>query len=200
MSANLKSDALYMTEDEYLEFERDSKSRHEYIDGRLIDHQGESPNHNRIVMSLSILVGSHVRGKDCEAFGGDQRVKIKRDKNYLYPDLSAACGESEFNDDNPQALLNPILVIEVLSSSIGQFDQDEKFMLYRQIDSFREYVLVWQDKAKIARYFLNDENIWEFADANGLESNIRLKSIDCTLSLADVYDNVIFEQKTEESH
>lgn len=199
MPANPKSDVIYMTEDEYLEFERNSESRHEYINGEVFAMAGASPNHNRLTMRLSRLIDTHLDGKDCEAFGGDQRVKIKRDKSYLYPDLSAACGESDFNDDNPQALLNPILVIEVLLSSTGQFDQDEKFMLYRQIDSFREYVLVWQDKAKMLRFYLNDESIWEFADANGLEDNIMLKSIDCTLSLADVYANVTFEHESAKS-
>ena len=103
------------------------------------------------------------------------------------------CGDSMFTDDNPQALLNPILIIEVLSSSTEQFDRGAKFRKYRQLDSLREYVLVSQEFAQIERFYLKENDIWEFTDTSGLDSNITLKSIDCTFSLADVYANVVFE-------
>jgi len=103
------------------------------------------------------------------------------------------CGDSTFTDDNPQALLNSILIIEVLSSSTEQFDRGAKFRKYRQLDSLREYVLVSQEFAQIERFYLKDGNIWEYIDISGLDSNITLKSIDCTFSLADVYANVVFE-------
>lgn len=193
MSANPGSDGLYMTKAEYLEFERNSDIKHEYINGEVFAMAGAKPNHNRLTMKLSRLIDTHLDGKECEAFGGDQPLHIEQIDSYVYPDLTIACGESEFTEDPLPALLNPLLIIEVLSPSTERFDRDEKFILYRQITSFREYVLVFQDSARIVCFYLNENNIWEFSDAVGLESSITLKSIDCSLSLADVYANVVFE-------
>lgn len=196
MSANPISNR--MTPAEYLEFERESDIRHEFIDGEVYAMAGASPRHNLIMMTLSYLIFGHLLDKDCNAYGENQRLGIEKSKgkDYLYPDMSVVCGEATFTDDNPQALTNPQLIIEVLSPTTAKFDLDEKFALYRQLDTFREYVLVWQDKAKIARYHLNDNNIWEFTDVTGLDSHINLKSIDYDLSLADVYQRVTFDDET----
>ena len=195
MSANPNSDSVLMTKAEYLEFERSSEMRHEYVNGEVFAMAGASPTHNDLVMTLSYLIFGHLIGKNCDSYGENQRIMIESADTYLYPDMSVVCGEKQFTDDKPQALLNPILIIEVLSPSTEKFDRDEKFGLYRQLESFREYMIVWQDKAKISRYYLNDENIWEFADANGRDANITLKSIDCMLTLEDVYQRVTFENE-----
>lgn len=191
MSANPNSN--YMTVAEYLEFERESDIRHEYINGEVNAMAGASPNHNRITMKLSYRLYGNLTGKTCEVFGGDQRVQMERYKTYFYPDLSVVGGEPQFTDDKPEALQNPILIIEVLSPTTEKFDRDEKFSLYRQLDSLREYALVSQESPRIACYYLNENNIWEFSDAVGLESSITFKSLDCTLSLADIYEHVVFE-------
>ncbi len=140
MSANPRSNDFMMTEAEYLEFERNSDIKHEYYRGEVFAMAGASPNHNRLTVKLLRLIDIHLDGKDCEAFGGDMLVKIEASKDRFYPDLSVVCGDSTFTDDNPQALLNPILIIEVLSSSTDQFDRGAKFRKYRQLDSLREYV------------------------------------------------------------
>jgi len=198
MSANPNS--VKMTVDEYLEFERESDIRHEFINGEVYAMAGASPSHNRIVRNLTVSLFNDLDAQDCESFGEGQKVALEnvKDRGYLYPDTSVVCDDPEFTEDNPPALKNPILVIEILSPSSQKFDSDEKFAMYRKIDTFREYVLVWQDKAKIARYYLNDENIWEFADATGLDSSIHLKSIDCILALADVYQRVIFDESSQQ--
>ena len=196
MSANPRSDGLYMTKAEYLEFERNSDTKHEYINGEVFAMAGAKPNHNRLTMKLSRLIDTHLDGKDCEAFNGDQRLEIEPLDSYVYPDITVTCGESKFTEDPLPALLNPLLIVEVLSPSTERFDRDEKFILYRQIETFREYVLVFQDSARIVCYYLNANNIWEFRDALGLESTITLKSIDSTLSLADIYANVVFDTDT----
>ena len=196
MSANPNS--THMTTAEYLEFERESEIRHEFIDGEVYAMAGASPRHNLIMMPLSYLIFGHLIGKDCTAYGENQRVKVEKPKgdDYLYPDMSVVCGDPLYSDDNPQALLNPKLIIEVLSPSTAKFDLDEKFALYRQLDSFREYVLIWQDKAKVARYYLNDENnMWEFVDVTGLEAKITLKSIGYNMLLSDVYQSVTFDKE-----
>ena len=192
MSASSNSDGLYMTEAEYLEFEYNSEMRHEYINGQVIERSGKNPNHNRLTVRLSALLYGHLQETNCEGFGSQMRVNINASSAHVYPDLSVACF-SKFTSDPIEALLNPILIIEVLSPSTEKFDRDEKFRLYRGLDSLREYVLVSQEFPAISSYYLNADNIWEFNDTVGLESSITLKSIDCTLSLADIYENVVFE-------
>lgn len=202
MSANPKHEFPIMTIEEYLEFERNSDIKHEYINGIVRPVYLESDdyipsfshvNHNRLTAMLTHLTIGHLQN-DCEAFAMNQRIKIENPDTYFYPDISVVCGQPHFTDDNPQALLNPILIIEVLSPSTEKFDRDDKFRMYRSLESLREYVLVSQDTPQIKSFYLNDTHIWEFTDAVGLDSSILLQSIDCTLSLADVYQRVIFEE------
>ena len=192
MTANPKSDD-YITKNEYLELLIGSETKYEYLRGDVYAMAGASPNHNRIVFRLGSRLDDHTANKNCEGFGGDQLVEIKNFDSRFFPDLSVVCGEPEFTDDKPQALLNPRLIIEVLSPSTEKFDRDEKFRIYRGLESLREYVLVSQDSAKIVCYYLNDNDVWEFRAVVGLESSITLKSLDYTLSLADVYQRVTFE-------
>ncbi len=192
MSANPQM--TKMTIAEYLEYERNSDIKHEYLQSEVYAMAGASPNHNRLTFRLGSRIDNHIEGKGCEGFSGDQLVYIEKADTYFYPDISVTCNKPEFTDDNPQALKNPQVIIEVLSPSTQEFDKDEKFTIYRKIQSFREYVLVWQDKARIVSYYLNDDGQWEFNDVTGLDSSITLKSIDCTLPLADIYQNVTFEE------
>lgn len=198
MTANPKSDHLTMTKKEYLEFLANSDIKYEHIRGVVYAMAGASPNHNRLAFRLGSRLDDNTANKDCEGFSGDQLIEIEQFDSRFYPDLSVVCGEPKFTDDNPQALLNPILVIEVLSPSTEKFDRDEKFRIYRGLDSLREYVLVSQDAPQITSYYLNDQDVWEFRDTVGLDSEITLQSIDCTLSLADVYQRVTFEDETNE--
>ncbi len=193
MSANPRSNDFMMTEAEYLEFERNSDIKHEYYRGEVFAMAGASPNHNRLTLALSHFLFTHLSGSGCEAFGGDQLVEVEKLDTAFFPDISVVCGESQFTDDSLPALLNPILIIEVLSSSTEAYDRGKKFQLYRQLDSLQEYVLVAQDSARIECFYLNENDIWELTDAVGLESSVTLKSIDCTLNLADIYANVVFE-------
>jgi len=182
-----------MTKTEYLEFLSNSDIKYEYIKGEVLAMAGAKPNHNRLTaMLLHLLIGKF-SGKGCEAFGGDQLVEVEKLDTSFFPDLSVTCGESQFTDDSLPALLNPTLIIEVLSSSTEAYDRGKKFQMYRQLDSLREYILVAQDSVRIECFYLNDVDIWELTDAVGLESSLTLKSIDCTLNLADIYANVVFE-------
>lgn len=200
MSANPNN--LYMTKVEYLEFLSKSTEKYEYINGWVKPLHGEVEdhvpsfvhiNHNHITMSLSYLIYASLIGKNCTPFGGDQRLEIEKLDVYFFPDLSVVCGDVEFTEDSLPAIIDPVLIIEMLSPSTELYDRTKKFQMYRQIDSLREYVLVSQESARIERFYLNTQGIWEFIDAAGLESSIMLKSIDCNLSLSDVYANVTFE-------
>lgn len=193
MSANPKYDSIIMTETEYIAFERDSEIRHEYIQGEIVAMAGASQNHNRLAATMMFLVYGHLRGRGCEVYGGDMRVKIGTADIQTYPDLSVVCGDIHFTDDVPPAMLNPNLIIEVLSPSTESYDRGKKFSTYRQLPSLQEYVLVSQDSAHIERFVRKNDDVWEFSDAVGLGATVILSSIDCPLALADVYENVTFE-------
>lgn len=195
MTANPKSDGIYMSKDEYLEFLINSEVKYESINGEVIAMAGAKPNHNRLTMRLSRLIDTHLDDKNCEVFGGDQRLEIEKLKSSFFPDLSVVCGDVQFTEDSLPAILDPILIIEVLSSSTESFDRGKKFQMYRQLNSLREYALVSQDSARIERFYLNENDIWEFSDTVGLDASITLKSIDCTLSLAALYQHVTFEDE-----
>lgn len=197
MSANPNS--LYMTKAEYLEFLSDSDIKYEYIKGEVFGMAGAKPNHNRLTVKLTRLLDTHLDTKDCEVFGGDQLLAIEKLDTSFFPDLSVVCGDVRFTEDSLPAIVDPLLIIEILSPSTELYDRTKKFQMYRQIDSLREYVLVSQDEARIERFYLNTEmDVWEFIDVTRLESSITLKSIDCMLSLSDVYANVTFEDVDSE--
>lgn len=179
-----------MTEAEYLEFNRDSEIRHEYLHGEVVAMAGASPNHNRISLALSSILLIHLRGKDCEAFGESMRIKIEAADAQTYPDLSVVCGEPQFTDDNPPALLNPIVLVEILSPSTESYDRGKKFQYYRQLTTLQDYILVSQDAPHIECYFHKPNQNWELSEASGLESSILVPSLDLTLQLSDVYENV----------
>lgn len=142
MSANPRSDDLYMTKAEYLEFLNNSEIKYEYINGEVVAMAGAKPNHNRLTMMLSYLLVSQLSGKGCEAFGGDQRVEIEKLNTYYFPDLSVVCGDSQFTDDSLPAIVDPVLIIEVLSPSTESFDRGKKFQMYRQLDSLRDSLIL----------------------------------------------------------
>jgi Uma2 family endonuclease len=195
MSANPQYNNPNMAEAEYLQFEQDSNIRHEYLQGEVVAMAGASRKHNQITGALMFLLYGHLRNKDCEVYGGDMRVKIDKVDVQTYPDFSVFCGSPEFTDDPVPALLNPILIIEVLSPSTESYDRGKKFQYYRTIPSLQEYVLVSQDQAQVEKYVRQPNNRWELSDASGLEDHITLASIDCKLSLEDVYENVTFESE-----
>jgi Uma2 family endonuclease len=183
---------IQMTETEYLEFERQSEFKHEYINGEIFAMAGASDEHNLIVASLIIAIGSQLRGSNCKIYPSDMRVKIEATGSYLYPDMLVLCGEKKFAAGSFDTLLNPSLIIEVLSPSTEAYDRGKKFADYRKISSLQEYVLVSQDKASIERCTRRENRKWTFIEFEGLESSLELSSIGATLDLADVYEQISF--------
>ncbi len=189
MSAILKTK---LTPEEYLEFERKSEERHEYFDGEIFAMSGAKRNHNKIVGNLSGLIWQHLKGKDCEFYPTDMRVFVPETGLYTYPDLVVVCGEPKFKDDVFDTLLNPVLLIEVLSESTESYDRGKKFQHYRSIESLQEYVLVSQDEARIEKYVKQGDGFWILSEAVGLESEIEFSSIECGIALSEVYDKIDF--------
>jgi Uma2 family endonuclease len=181
-----------MTPQAYLEFERASEIKHEYFEGEVFAMSGASRNHNRIVISVGASLYAQLRQSPCEVFPSDMRVKAHSGL-YTYPDISAACSEPQFEDTAVDTLLNPILIIEVLSPSTERYDRGRKFQHYRHIPSMQEYVLIAQDSCHVERYVRRPNNEWVLSETADINSALELTSIQCRLALADIYENVTFE-------
>jgi Uma2 family endonuclease len=182
------------TAETYLAFERASEESHEFIDGEVFLMGGASEEHTLVVMSTSFSLYSQLRSRPCKVYTNDMRVKIGA-ADYTYPDIIALCGEASLEDKHGDILLNPTVIIEVLSTSTESYDRGKKFQHYRTIESLQEYLLVSQDTPRIERYIRQDANNWLLTDAKGLDAVLGLPSIGCTLLLADIYEKVEF--KTE---
>ncbi|HEX2061543.1 MAG TPA: Uma2 family endonuclease [Thermoanaerobaculia bacterium] len=185
----------YVTPAEYLDLEQRSETRNEYINGCIFARSGASRAHNLITLNLSGLLWSQLRGRGCEAYGSDMRVKVSPTGMYTYPDLVAVCGEPRFEDPHIDTLLNPVAIIEVLSESTEAYDRGEKFAHYRRIESLREYVLVAQDKMRVEHYRRDGEQ-WVLTEINDADGVLELSSINCRIALRDVYEKVDFDSAT----
>ncbi|HXH95512.1 MAG TPA: Uma2 family endonuclease [Thermoanaerobaculia bacterium] len=183
-----------LTPEEYLDIERKSEIRSEYINGRMIAMWGASWRHSIVSGNLFRELSSQLRGKACEAHTNDLRVKVSPTGMYTYPDIVALCGEAELEDEHLDTLLNPSVIIEVLSDSTEAYDRGEKFAHYRRIDSLREYVLVSQNKIRI-ELFRRDADQWIFSEVTGPDAVLHLESIDCHVAVSTIYEKVEFETK-----
>lgn len=187
------------TPGEYLELERQSEIKHEYINGEIYAMSGVSRSHDQIVWNLAATLDPQIRKSGCKGHTGDMRVKLNS-RSYVYPDLSIVCGDPLFVvEAGLDNLVNPTLVIEVLSSSTEQYDRGEKFLHYQSLDSLREYVLIAQRKPLIEVFTRQPNGKWQYEATQGLEASVMLESIGCTLSMADVYRDVIFEPEVSDS-
>lgn len=193
MTALLKK--KYISEEEYLEMEAVSPVKHEYYDGEIFQMAGASYEHNLTAGNIYASLHFQLRKKrDCAAFQNDMRLLVEKTGLYTYPDVLVVCGKPKIKKvkglDN---ILNPILIVEVLSPSTADYDKGAKFDQYRTIESLREYVLVWQDKKRVAHYAKRDDGSWILNDFIGEDAAIELQSIECSISMEDIYDKVEFE-------
>jgi Uma2 family endonuclease len=182
----------HVTAEEYLAAERLSETRSEYLDGGVFPMTGASFNHGRIVINIATELVIQLRGQNCDVLATDMKVRIQESRKFFYPDVLVVCGDPQFHDERTDIILNPDLVIEVLSPSTEAFDRGTKFEAYRTVKSLNEYVLVSQDKPMVEQYVRNNDGSWKFTEAVGLESSLSLPSIGCTLNLAAVYKRVEF--------
>lgn len=181
------------TAEEYLAFERASQERHEFLAGEVFLMTGASRQHNVISTNTVRVLGNQLRNQPCELYANDMRVKVSSTGLYTYPDVVIACGKPQFEDKEIDTLLNPTLIIKVLSSSTKDYDRGEKFLHYRRLSSFQEYVLIAQDSIHVERYMRNADNTWLLSETNEADAIIELTSVGCTLLVADLYEKVTFE-------
>jgi len=181
----------HLSFDEWLEGERASlEGRSEYVAGEVFAMTGASVEHNAIVGNILGQLWTQMKGRPCHVYANDLKVRIRTADAGKYPDLIALCGEHEFQDGRRDVLLNPSLICEVLSDSTEAYDRGNKFAIYRQIPSLREYLLVSQHRVLVELYSRGDDGRWTLFDYSALTDSVPLASVGCTLALAEIYDKV----------
>jgi Uma2 family endonuclease len=184
----------YFTLKEYLAMEAVSETKHGYFYGEIYAMAGASPNHNRISSSTIGSLIAQLAKRPCDVFGSDQRVRVSG-VHYAYPDISIVCGKPEFDDKKPATLLNPTVLIEVLSSSTEDDDRRIKALHFRERETVQEYLLIAQDKIHIEHWVRDAEDAWRVKFTISQNAVLELQSINCTLALADMYAKVDFEDQ-----
>jgi Uma2 family endonuclease len=200
------------TVEEYLTMERASDVRHEFLDGYVYAMAGESEAHGIITSNLVIEIGSRLKGSGCRTFDKDTKVQsgeisqpkpLHQPKNlFSYPDVLVVCGVREYLDDYKDVLINPSVLIEVLSPSTESFDRGEKFIRYRTyLASLQDYLVVAQDKPLIERYSRQENGLWVIAETvREFTDVIHIPSINCAIPLAEIYEGVVFPEPSGENH
>ena len=186
--SSLGAQTLY-TPEEYIALERKATLKSEYLSGEILAMSGASLSHTRITLDIATELNIQLRGQECEVVTNDMRVKTSPMVAYFYPDIVVFCGEPEFEDDTFDTLLNPVVIIEVLSPSTEVYDKGEKFEYYQQIASLKEYILVSQDKVHVEHYQFQDME-WKLNTFHTLQDSLTLPSIGCQLPLRDIYTRV----------
>lgn len=177
--------------EDYLAAERRAESKSEYRDGKVCASAKASRVHNLISLNAAAALHGQLKRRPCEAYAGNMRVRIPATDLFTYPDIVVVCGEPRFDDSELDTLLNPTLLIEVLSPTTEGYDRGKKFAHYRTLESLREYVLVAQDDVRVEVFTRREDGHWLLSEAGQLDETISLASIGCELRLADVYERVI---------
>lgn len=198
--AKLKTVSV-MSPEEYLEFERGGETRHEYIDGDLYAMAGESLSHSRVCINLAREVGNKLKGRTCEPLSPNMKVRTSNASLFAYPDLTIVCGEPQFHDTKKDVLINPKVIFEMLSPSTEIYDRTTKFLRFRMgNETLADYILVSQEKPFVEHFTRQDNGDWRYRSYNSLTDSFEIESVDCTLSLSEIYDRVEFEPLEEPEH
>ena len=186
--------------EEYLRRERLADFKSEYHGGEIVAMSGANRFHNRIATNLTALLADQLRNRPCHNYASDMRVSVRGGKSYLYPDILVTCGKEEYEDNQFDTLTNPIVVIEILSTSTEANDRGRKFLDYQAIPSLREYVLVTQSPRRFEIYRRHDDGSWLYQSWAFSPPPLVLESIGCTLSADDVYFKVEDVDDQEPTH
>jgi Uma2 family endonuclease len=191
------------TVQEYLEFEQASQEKHEFYNGeifRMYGHgellamSGAGNKHNIIFSNLFIGLGIRLKGKSCQPYGPDMRINIPENTLYTYPDISVICGDLRQSSEDENSVIQPSILIEILSPGTRSYDQGEKFSLYRDIPTLREYILVDTDIVRVAAFRLNSTGHWELEEYKSLTDHLSLTSIQVIIPMADIYERTIIKE------
>ena len=187
----VRNPKLY-TLDEYLVYEEQSVSKHQFFNGYIQKMAGAKANHNQIALqtACALLVAVKKLDTKYKVYNSDQKIYIESENMALYPDALVISEKPQFHEGREDLITNPLLIVEVLSKSTARYDRGEKFMLYQRCPSFREYILIEQDTLHVESWFRIKENTWERTFETQLEKSLAIRSIGVELNLGDVYSDV----------
>lgn len=184
----------YISPEEYLAFEREAEYKSEYLDGVTYAMTGASLDHVQIVGNIAHELSGQLNARPCRVLSNDIKVRMPDSRKFFYPDVTVLCEKPQFHDERTDIILNPLLIIEVLSKSTEAFDRGAKFQAYQSLASLQEYLLVAQDKPAVEQYVRRPDGSWTYRAVIGLESSLPLPSVECTLGLGGVYHQVDWDQ------
>jgi Uma2 family endonuclease len=176
-----------VSDDEYLALERAASDKHELVNGRVMAMSGATPRHNAIVLNVASGLLGLLRGKGCRPLASDQRVHVPATGLYTYPDVIVVCGSLELHPRDSMTVVNPRVIVEVLSATTEAYDRGAKFAHYRSIVSLQTYVMLSPDEPRVERYERGDAGLWVLHEAVGLEASLELPALAVTLALRDLY-------------
>ena len=182
----------YKSVEEYLEMEEKSLEKNEYYQGEIFAMAGASINHNQIVSNALVDIGQFLRGKNCRIFPSDLKVHIEANSLYTYPDLSVICDKPQFWNERTDTILNPSVIMEVLSPATKDYDHGAKFTLYRDIPSLKEYILISSTEMRLEQYIRQSANEWKFIEYKAAMETVFIPTIDYRTALQEFYRNVDF--------
>lgn len=190
--------------EEYLAAERDAFERHEWLDGTIYEMAGESPQHSLICSNANASLNLQLRGRPCAVYSPNMKVYSRLPSDvglnglFSYPDCTVGCGEAQFHDDHRDVLINPRVVIEVLSPTTERYDRGKKFLRYQQNSSLINYVMIAQAYPSIEHYVCQSNGSWLYSVTTELTASVTIESIECRLPLAEVYDRIVFPAPAED--
>lgn len=188
----------YFTPEEYLEIEKNAEYKNEYRDGEIVTMNGGTTNHNKIALNLASFLKFALRGRNYEIYIGDVRLWIPRYRQYTYPDVMVIQGQPIYTGTNTTTVMNPLLIAEVLSKSTKNYDQGDKFLYYRSIPEFKEYILIDQTQYHVMQYVKTAEDKWLFTEYESENSVLTLQSIEFEIAFRDLYEQVNFAESSED--
>ncbi|MGC9504153.1 Uma2 family endonuclease [Baaleninema sp.] len=179
--------------EDYFNLEESSEIKHEYRDGELIEMTGGTTNHNAIVVAMVAYLFFGLQGKNAQVFSGDVRLWIPQHNLFTYPDVMVVSGDVEYYENRQDTILNPSVIVEVLSKSTKAYDKTDKFDYYRSLPSFQEYLVINQYRYSLEQYVKRDEGKWSITYYESEDDALNLASMDIELALRDIYANVKLE-------
>lgn len=190
----------YFTPEEYLALEETAEYKSEYLDGVIIPMTGGTTNHNRISLNMSIALRLALKGLDYDVFMGDVRLWMTKKRIYTYPDVMVIPGKPEYYNNRQDIVMNPQVIIEVLSKSTKAYDRSDKFKFYQTIPTFQEYILIDQSQVSVEQYCKLANKRWSYSQYDEQDAALVFNFFQVEVALADVYEKVDFEAENEPEH
>ena len=181
-----------LSPEEYLALERAAEYKNEYHEGEMFAMSGASRQHSTLMLNIAFALRSRLRGR-CTVFSSDMRVQMANARTFVYPDVSVACGEPRFRDDAFDTLLNPAVVVEILSRSTEAYDRGLKSENYRKIASLHTYILISQDRFHVEVFFRNEAGSWTLTEADGKEAAVEIPGVGLRIPMEEIYEDVSFD-------